>query len=77
MELSLDHSLYNNSLFTVVSRCHHDKMIKKVKNVNEGKRSDKCFNAVTPLEILFSSLSDFNVDISIKYTFNEDVAKRF
>ena len=52
-------------------------MIKKVKNVNEGKRSDKCFNAVTPLEILFSSLSDFNVDISIKYTFNEDVAKRF
>ena len=27
-------------------------MIKKIKNVNEGKRSDKLFNVVTPLEIL-------------------------
>lgn len=52
-------------------------MIKKVKNVNEGKRSYKRFNVATPLEILPSSLSHFNIDISLKSTIKEDAAKRF
>ena len=51
-------------------------MIKKVKNVNEGKRSNKRFNVVTLLEILFYPLllSHFNVE---EDPIKEDAAKRF
>lgn len=73
----MDQSLYNNFSFTVVTGVIMIKMIKKVKNVNEGKRNDKRFNAVTPLEILSFSLSHFNADISVKSTIKEDAAKRF